>query len=89
MIGIEIVEDPSTRQPSPARTRQVLDMARDRGLLLLRAGTHDNVVRLLVPLVATGEGGRGGGGPVVVGRCSGDAAKVVISQMHGYDWLHA
>jgi len=55
MIGIEIVEDPSTRQPSPARTRRVLDMARDRGLLLLRAGTHDNVVRLLVPLVATGE----------------------------------
>jgi len=55
MIGIEIVEDPATRQPSPARTRRVLEVARDGGLLVLRAGTHDNVVRLLVPLVATGE----------------------------------
>jgi 4-aminobutyrate aminotransferase/(S)-3-amino-2-methylpropionate transaminase len=55
MIGLELVEDAATRQPSPARTRRVLDVARERGLLLLRAGTHDNVVRLLVPLIATHE----------------------------------
>jgi 4-aminobutyrate aminotransferase/(S)-3-amino-2-methylpropionate transaminase len=30
-------------------------VARERGLLLLRAGTHDNVIRLLAPLVATRE----------------------------------
>jgi 4-aminobutyrate aminotransferase / (S)-3-amino-2-methylpropionate transaminase / 5-aminovalerate transaminase len=30
-------------------------VARERGLLLLRAGTHDNVIRLLPPLVATEE----------------------------------
>ncbi|HUG53788.1 MAG TPA: 4-aminobutyrate--2-oxoglutarate transaminase [Vicinamibacteria bacterium] len=55
MVGVEIVEDAATRQPSPARTRRVLDVAREHGLLLLRAGTHDNVVRLLAPLVATDE----------------------------------
>ena len=55
MIGLEIVEDAATRQPSPARTRRILDVAREQGLLLLRAGTHDNVVRLLAPLVATDE----------------------------------
>jgi 4-aminobutyrate aminotransferase/(S)-3-amino-2-methylpropionate transaminase len=55
MLGLELVEDPATRQPSPARTRRVLDVARERGLLLLRAGTHDNVVRLLAPLVAAEE----------------------------------
>jgi 4-aminobutyrate aminotransferase/(S)-3-amino-2-methylpropionate transaminase len=32
-----------------------MDLARERGLLLLRAGTHDNVIRLLAPLVATDE----------------------------------
>ena len=53
MIGLELVEDPATREPAPARTRRVLDLARERGLLLLRAGTHDNVVRLLAPLVAS------------------------------------
>jgi 4-aminobutyrate aminotransferase/(S)-3-amino-2-methylpropionate transaminase len=55
MIGLELVEDPATREPAPARTRRVMDLARDRGLLLLRAGTHDNVIRLLAPLVATDE----------------------------------
>jgi 4-aminobutyrate aminotransferase/(S)-3-amino-2-methylpropionate transaminase len=53
MIGLELVEDPATRAPAPARTRRVLDLARERGLLLLRSGTHDNVVRLLAPLVAS------------------------------------
>ena len=55
MLGFEIVEDAATRQPSPARTRRILEVARERGLLLLRAGTHDNVIRLLAPLVATKE----------------------------------
>ena len=55
MLGLELVEDASTRQPSAARTRRVLEFARERGLLLLRAGTHDNVIRLLAPLVASDE----------------------------------
>jgi 4-aminobutyrate aminotransferase / (S)-3-amino-2-methylpropionate transaminase / 5-aminovalerate transaminase len=55
MLGLEIVEDAATRQPSPARTRRILEVARERGLLLLRAGTHDNVIRLLPPLIATEE----------------------------------
>jgi 4-aminobutyrate aminotransferase/(S)-3-amino-2-methylpropionate transaminase len=55
MLGLEIVEDPATRVPSAARTRRVLDLARERGLLLLRSGTHDNVIRLLAPLIATEE----------------------------------
>jgi 4-aminobutyrate aminotransferase/(S)-3-amino-2-methylpropionate transaminase len=53
MIGLELVEDPAPPPPAPARTRRVLDLARERGLLLLRSGTHDNVVRLLAPLVAS------------------------------------
>jgi 4-aminobutyrate aminotransferase/(S)-3-amino-2-methylpropionate transaminase len=53
MVGLELVEDPVTREPAPTRTRRVLDLARERGLLLLRSGTHDNVVRLLAPLVAS------------------------------------
>jgi 4-aminobutyrate aminotransferase / (S)-3-amino-2-methylpropionate transaminase / 5-aminovalerate transaminase len=55
MLGLELVEDASTRQPSAGRTRRVLDFARERGLLLLRAGTHDNVIRLLAPLIASDE----------------------------------
>ena len=55
MLGLELVEDASHGSLPPARTRRVLDFARERGLLLLRAGTHDNVIRLLAPLVATDE----------------------------------
>jgi 4-aminobutyrate aminotransferase / (S)-3-amino-2-methylpropionate transaminase / 5-aminovalerate transaminase len=53
MLGIEMVEDPAGRAPAPDLTRRVIEEGRARGVLLLRAGTYDNVIRFLVPLVAT------------------------------------
>jgi 4-aminobutyrate aminotransferase/(S)-3-amino-2-methylpropionate transaminase len=50
MQAIELVRDRKTRAPAPDETRQVLAEARDRGVLLLSAGTHRNVVRFLPPL---------------------------------------
>ena len=53
MLGIEMVEDRAARAPAPDLTRRVVEEGRARGVLLLRAGTYDNVIRFLVPLVAT------------------------------------
>lgn len=50
MVAIELVKDLTTREPDAELTQVVLKEARDRGLLLLRAGLHDNVVRFLPPL---------------------------------------
>lgn len=52
MVAIELVSDKARRTPAKEQTAKVVKMAYERGLLLLKAGVHDNVVRVLVPLVA-------------------------------------
>jgi 4-aminobutyrate aminotransferase / (S)-3-amino-2-methylpropionate transaminase / 5-aminovalerate transaminase len=49
MQAIEIV-GPSDREPDAASAQKVVDLARSRGLLLLKSGTSKNVIRLLPPL---------------------------------------
>jgi 4-aminobutyrate aminotransferase/(S)-3-amino-2-methylpropionate transaminase len=53
MLAMELVTDRTTKEPDAALAQQVIDRARDRGLILLKCGPHKNVVRLLPPLVAT------------------------------------
>lgn len=53
MLGMEFVEDPATKTPAPELATRLMDEARSRGLLLLKAGLYGNVIRVLVPLVAT------------------------------------
>jgi 4-aminobutyrate aminotransferase/(S)-3-amino-2-methylpropionate transaminase len=55
MQAIEIVSDRETKAPDTEVTRQIVRFACERGLLLVTAGTFGNVVRLLVPLVASEE----------------------------------
>ena len=50
MVAIELVDQRSSRAPSPGLTAAVLREAHNRGLALLRAGLYDNVIRLLMPL---------------------------------------
>jgi 4-aminobutyrate aminotransferase/(S)-3-amino-2-methylpropionate transaminase len=51
MAALELVSDRETREPAPDVTDRVVALARERGLLLIKAGLHGNVVRILVPLV--------------------------------------
>jgi 4-aminobutyrate aminotransferase / (S)-3-amino-2-methylpropionate transaminase / 5-aminovalerate transaminase len=55
MLAMELVSDRATREPAAALTARVLHAAHARGLLLLKAGLYDNVVRLLFPLTLTEE----------------------------------
>lgn len=50
MQAIELVRDPKTKVPADVETKKLIAMARDRGVLLLSAGTYGNVVRFLMPL---------------------------------------
>ena len=50
MVAFELVKDRATREPAGALTNQVLNYCHGHGLALLKAGLHDNVVRLLFPL---------------------------------------
>jgi 4-aminobutyrate aminotransferase/(S)-3-amino-2-methylpropionate transaminase len=50
MQAIELVEDRETKQPAPALASAVVKAATARGLLLLKAGTYSNCIRVLCPL---------------------------------------
>lgn len=51
MIAMELVTNRATREPAGDATNQVLRYCHEHGLVLLKAGLYDNVIRLLFPLV--------------------------------------
>jgi 4-aminobutyrate aminotransferase/(S)-3-amino-2-methylpropionate transaminase len=53
MLALELVEDRDSRRPAPALASAVTAQAAERGLLLLKAGTYSNCIRVLCPLVIT------------------------------------
>jgi 4-aminobutyrate aminotransferase/(S)-3-amino-2-methylpropionate transaminase len=55
MLALELVHDPETRQPAPDLAAQTTANARERGLMLLSCGLYGNVLRILVPFVASDE----------------------------------
>ncbi|MDX6549717.1 MAG: 4-aminobutyrate aminotransferase / (S)-3-amino-2-methylpropionate transaminase / 5-aminovalerate, partial [Gaiellales bacterium] len=55
MAAIELVKDPESREPAAEVATATVSGALDRGLLLLKTGIYDNVLRILVPLTATEE----------------------------------
>lgn len=55
MLAFELVVDRSTRQPDAMLADRIVTNARERGVLLMKAGPFKNVVRLLPPLTATDE----------------------------------
>jgi len=50
MLAIELVKDRKTKEPATEETSRIISKAREKGLLLLRAGLFLNVVRLHPPL---------------------------------------
>lgn len=55
MAAIEFVTDRASKQPDPTAASKVVAACHSEGVILLKAGTYDNVVRLLPPLVISDE----------------------------------
>jgi 4-aminobutyrate aminotransferase/(S)-3-amino-2-methylpropionate transaminase len=56
MLAVELVRDTQTKIPADTETKAVISDARDRGVLLIPAGTYGNILRFLFPLsIADGE----------------------------------
>ena len=53
MRAIELVKDRGTKEPATEETRAVLTACHRQGLIIISAGTFGNVIRILVPLIAT------------------------------------
>jgi 4-aminobutyrate aminotransferase/(S)-3-amino-2-methylpropionate transaminase len=50
MIAMELVTNRATREPAGTLTNDILRYCHTHGLVLLKAGLYDNVIRLLFPL---------------------------------------
>ena len=55
MIGIEMVKDKETKQPAKQETLKVLELARQRGVIMGKGGAFGNVARIQPPLCMTME----------------------------------
>lgn len=53
MMAVELVRDRTTKEPAARETAEIIHRAMARGVLMLRAGIYNNVIRMLVPLVIT------------------------------------
>jgi len=53
MIGMELVKSHSHKEPDPELTAKVVKTCAERGLIILSAGVHSNVIRTLMPLCIT------------------------------------
>jgi len=53
MCALEIVADPETKEPDKEATAKIVQLAQQKGLILLSAGLYGNVLRILVPIVIT------------------------------------
>ena len=50
MQAIELVEDRKTKTPATAQTAQLLEAARENGLLVGKGGIYGNVIRVTPPM---------------------------------------
>lgn len=55
MIGIEFVENGDPCQPNSEACGKIVKGCSENGLIILSAGTHKNIIRILSPLVITQE----------------------------------
>ena len=55
MLALELVEDRDSKRPAGELAKATVGRALERGLILLTCGLYGNVVRILVPLVASDE----------------------------------
>ena len=53
MCALELVRNADTREPADTETKQIAEFCYIHGLITITAGTFNNVIRILVPLVIT------------------------------------
>jgi 4-aminobutyrate aminotransferase/(S)-3-amino-2-methylpropionate transaminase len=55
MCALELVRNPKTLEPADTETKDLAHYCYEHGLITITAGTYNNIMRILVPLVITDE----------------------------------
>jgi alanine-glyoxylate transaminase/(R)-3-amino-2-methylpropionate-pyruvate transaminase len=53
MLGVELVRDPDTKEPANTEAARVLELAKERGLILGKGGLFGNTLRIKPPMCLT------------------------------------
>lgn len=53
MIGVEIVKDRTTKEPSPELTNRILELTKDSGVIIGKGGIYGNTLRIQPPMIIT------------------------------------
>ena len=53
MQAIELVQSQETKAPASEETKKITQCCYEHGLITITAGTYSNVIRVLVPLIAS------------------------------------
>src|SRR6202035_273573 len=53
MLGVELVRDRATREPATSEAADVLELCKERGLLIGKGGLYGNVLRIKPPMCLT------------------------------------
>lgn len=56
MQALELVEDRTTKEPAPDKTRRLMEAAKDEGLLLGKGGLWGNIIRIAPPMLIDEDG---------------------------------
>jgi 4-aminobutyrate aminotransferase/(S)-3-amino-2-methylpropionate transaminase len=51
MVAMELVRDRHTKEPGREETAEIIRRCHEAGLIIIKAGLYDNVIRFLAPLV--------------------------------------
>ena len=51
MVAMELVRDRATKEPAREETAEIIHRCHEAGLIIIKAGQYDNVIRVLAPLV--------------------------------------
>jgi alanine-glyoxylate transaminase / (R)-3-amino-2-methylpropionate-pyruvate transaminase len=53
MLGVELVRDRTTKEPANTEASQVLELAKERGLIVGKGGLAGNTLRIKPPMCIT------------------------------------